>query len=363
MAWRQSIVHAMNALSELGVHQITLVGLRLGATLAMLQGDDSRVNGIVAWAPVVSGKRFTKELRLLGIPVPLKSAVSYAGTIFSEETIEAINGINIEGIDLSETRVLTLDGSPQILNVQAEEAAVPHEMITNICEWIGIAGQQQDSEMYGVDTQMLYLHEKGPLASAQDGGVSVTTITSPRADTFIDMDGKRIHETVRRFRDTPTLGIFGNPPSEAQTIVVFLNSGSEPHIGPGRAWVEYARELNVKDYATLRLDWSGWGESPDNGHAPGRPYDPHCVEETVKVVQELRRIGYEKVVLVGLCVGAWMGLRAALETPVDAVIAINPQMYWQFGDPIEARLVDTRARRAEEIAYFKEMAAKGNVDS
>jgi hypothetical protein len=54
-----------------------------------------------------------------------------------------------------------------------------------------------------------------------------------------------------------------------------------------------------------------------------------------------------------------MGLQAAISTKVDAVIAINPQMYWQFGDPIEARLTDTRARRTTEIADFEEGARDG----
>ena len=36
------------------------------------------------------------------------------------------------------------------------------------------------------------------------------------------------------------------------------------------------------------------------------------------------------------------------------MIAINPQLYWQPGDPVEADIVnETRVRRTEEIRHFK----------
>jgi pimeloyl-ACP methyl ester carboxylesterase len=137
--------------------------------------------------------------------------------------------------------------------------------------------------------------------------------------------------------------------------VIWLNSGSEPHVGPGRAWVEYARALALRGRASLRLDFSGWGESPDRGHAPGRPYDPHGIEEAAAAVAALRGLGYERVVLAGLCAGAWVALRTVLEQDVTGVVALNPQLYWRPGDPVEALMRDTRTRRAAE----REREARG----
>ena len=59
----------------------------------------------------------------------------------------------------------------------------------------------------------------------------------------------------------------------------------------------------------------------------------------------LRDRGAKRVMLAGLCAGAWMAVQAALHTHVDGVIAINPQLYWLPGDPVEALLSDTRKRR------------------
>ena len=83
-------------------------------------------------------------------------------------------------------------------------------------------------------------------------------------------------------------------------------------MGPGRAWVDYARALAESGYTSIRLDFSGWGESPDLGHAPGRPYDAHCVDEIASVVDDLRADGHDRVVVAGLCAGAWVALRAAV---------------------------------------------------
>jgi alpha-beta hydrolase superfamily lysophospholipase len=129
-------------------------------------------------------------------------------------------------------------------------------------------------------------------------------------------------------------------------VVAFLNSGSEAHVGPGRAWVDYARALSLAGYATVRVDFSGWGESPDRGHAPGRPYDRHCLDETIELVERLRA-DHDRVVLAGLCAGAWMAMRAAQDTQVDGIIAINPQLYWDFGCPVEATIPQTRKRRTK----------------
>ncbi len=62
----------------------------------------------------------------------------------------------------------------------------------------------------------------------------------------------------------------------------------------------------------------------------------------------------------GLCAGAWIALRAALATDLDGVVAINPQLYWQPGDPVEADIIgETRVRRQAEIRRIKRRGAIG----
>ena len=95
-------------------------------------------------------------------------------------------------------------------------------------------------------------------------------------------------------------------------------------------------------------------------HAPGRPYDQHGIREVGEAVGALRERGHRRIVLAGLCAGAWVGLRAALNVEVEGVIAINPQLYWQPGDPVEADIVtETRVRRQPEIIRNKRLGALG----
>ena len=68
-AWRGSVAYGADELRNMGHHDITVVGLRLGATLALLEASSLGATRLVAWAPVVSGRRYVRELRMLGIAV------------------------------------------------------------------------------------------------------------------------------------------------------------------------------------------------------------------------------------------------------------------------------------------------------
>jgi pimeloyl-ACP methyl ester carboxylesterase len=84
------------------------------------------------------------------------------------------------------------------------------------------------------------------------------------------------------------------------------------------------------------------------------------MEEVSEAVAALRELGHQKIVVAGLCAGAWVALKAAVTVDVDGVVAINPQMYWQPGDPVEADIVaETRARRLPEIRRNKRFRAMG----
>jgi pimeloyl-ACP methyl ester carboxylesterase len=138
-------------------------------------------------------------------------------------------------------------------------------------------------------------------------------------------------------------------PDRSKATLVLLNPGSETHVGPGRAWVEYARSLALLGHRTVRVDFRGWGESPDDGRAPGRPYDAAGVQDTESVVHALGDLGYDRIVLAGLCASAWIALRTVLRVPVAGIIALNPQFYWQPGYPIEIDVDTDRRLRGKEI--------------
>ncbi len=62
--WKADIRIAMNELKDTAwVKKVSLVGLRLGATLAALVAEETEVENLVLWDPVVNGKDYMKELR------------------------------------------------------------------------------------------------------------------------------------------------------------------------------------------------------------------------------------------------------------------------------------------------------------
>lgn len=343
-AWRASLGHAVAAMRNRGIEHVTIVGLRFGGLLALLDGAAHRADAVVGWVPITSGRRFAKELRLLGIPVPERDgATVMAGLVLTPATVEALGGLDVASIAAAPARRVLVASRPEApvdelverlrslvgsvdmqsvagmettLDVPSEDATVPEEAIEAIAAWIGDAP--------GTEPR---LEPAAPL----------------RREARFAVGGGAVRETIGQVGELAA--VRGGPPDgTAPTVVAFLNSGSEAHVGPGRAWVDYARALSRAGYATVRVDFSGWGESPDRGHAPGRPYDRHCLDETIELV-ELLRADHDRVVLAGLCAGAWMAMRAAQDTQVDGIIAINPQLYWDFGCPVEATIPQTRKRR------------------
>ena len=344
-AWRASVAAGAAELRELGCRRLVVVGARLGGTLGLLEGAAIGADAVLAWAPVVSGRRYASEIRLLGVPADgggwPDGTIVAAGCVYLPETLAALAKIGVdqlrvaparrvlvlggeEGVLVEHLRGLGCDverrdvaGGERALELPSEYATVPEAVVGAIVEWVG-RGERDDR----------------PVA--------------PRSDARFTWAGGELRETVIVLGRERLTGIVSEPARAGggtPTTVVFLNSGSEPHIGPGRAWVEYARALAADGYRCLRVDFRGWGESPDGGFAPGRPYDAHCVDDAADIVRALRADGAGRIVLVGLCASAWVALRLVLAEPVDGVIALSPQLYWRPGDPVEATMVETRRRR------------------
>jgi dienelactone hydrolase len=365
-AWQTGIDVASQALRGWGVTRLVVIGLRLGGTFALLGGAAVDADAVIAWAPVVRGRRYVSELQLLGLPVPdmpdspeRSGGVVQAGSVFSAETLADLGKINLATLPVRPApEVLVVDradkpvsaplldrlaelgaepdhtvcsGSELLLDRPTEYATVAGEIVDEICRWVG------------------------------PGTVAPATVVPERlTNATISWQGGAVEEEVVQLGDNGLVGMLTRPKDASRGIVVWLNSGSEHHVGPGRAWVEYARELALFGFSSLRMDFSGWGESPDRGHAPGRPYDQHGIAEVGEAVIALRARGHRRIVLAGLCAGAWIGLQAALTVDVECVIAMNPQLYWQPGDPVEADIVaETRARRQPEILRNKRLRSLG----
>jgi alpha-beta hydrolase superfamily lysophospholipase len=359
-AWRRSVGESASYLRGIGCTSLVVAGVRFGATLALLEGATVGADRIVAWAPVERGRSYVRELRLLGLPVPddvpgTGGGVAHAGSIFDSATLDELRTVDLAKLgDRPAPRVLVVDRDDRAPSTSLLErlrslgAATDHAVVPGSAVALDRPTEYSEVPDAVVETVGDWVDRSAPVglgeaAAGDDGddGDSCGRI-GPLTERIVRLGAERL------------VGVQTDALGSRRTTIVWCNSGSEPHVGPGRAWVEYARALAAAGHTSIRLDFSGWGESPDLGHGPGRPYDAHCVDELASVVDDLRAHGHERVVVAGLCAGAWVALRAAVDHRLDGVIAINPQMYWQPGDPVEADIVsETRVRRTEEIRRFK----------
>jgi alpha-beta hydrolase superfamily lysophospholipase len=359
-SWASSLTVAADELRALGAHEVHVVGLQLGACLVLHEANRLGARSVVLWDPVVDGRRFVREIRLLGTEVPSseppahRGGIVHAGTVFSAGTMADLAGFGPARLETPPAdRILVLDREEPTPSVEALTARL-REMGADVDHDTtpGMAvALDEPAEYTTVPTDVLarivgWIGPTHPIGGRRKPPPTPATVT-------LAFHEERVQEEVVTLGPDDLVGVLTRPPVPPLATVVWLNAGSEPHVGPGRAWVEFARALACKQYASLRLDFSGWGESPDLGRAPGRPYDAHCVEDTINTVDALAKLGHRHVVVAGLCAGAWVAMRAALSAAVSGIVAINPQLYWQPGDPVEADIVnETRVRREDEIDQY-----------
>ena len=346
--WRSTLPVAAAFLRDLGVTTLVLIGCQLGATFAMLDGPDENPAGIVTIAPVLSGRRFVRSLRMIGIPSPAEiDGIALGGHYFSGDVLSEIGALSVSepsGIPLlAIPDQASVDG---FLERPAEEAVADPLLVAEISDWVRAVAATE-------------AHPRPP--QPQDAVEAI-----PASTRILTHGGLVVREEFVTVEPDGLAGVLTTAidSSPSDDLFVLVNSGSDPHTGPGRAWVELARDLATRGHSTLRMDLRGWGESPDGPSVPGRPYDAHGVQDIVRAAQALRHQGTRRIVLGGLCAGAWIALQAAREVDVDVagVVALNPQLYWQPGDPVEALMSTTRRRRLEEIADIKRNAATGRWD-
>lgn len=335
-AWRASARAGAGELRALGCGRLTVVGLRLGAMLALLEGEHLGAAEVVAWAPPLSGRRHARALRLIGEVMPDELGFTTAGVVYSAQTVADLTALDLTQLaGAPAPRVLLLGDGLDAVREQVQRAGSEVELARPESD-VALSAAAEDAQV----AQDVVRAIAAWVAAAGPAGPGVPQV---RTSTQIPWQGTVLTEEVVEI--SGLVGVLTEPGTALRdpATVVFLNAGSTSHVGQGRAWVEYARALAAAGHRALRMDWTGFGESPDEGHAPGRPYDRHVLEETSRLVQGLADAGH-RVVLVGLCASGWVALRVAEQAPVAGVIALNPQLYWTWGDPVLSQ-VDTGLER------------------
>jgi len=141
--WQDDVGSAMDELRQRsGVHRVGLIGLRLGASVAMAAAARSDVDSLVLWDPVISGADYLSELRGLHqgmlahahvTPAPVDRAAAHGGASTGEELL----GYPMPGqlsAELSSLDLLASTERParQALLVESNKAAAQGDLVRHL---------------------------------------------------------------------------------------------------------------------------------------------------------------------------------------------------------------------------------------
>ena len=114
-----------------------------------------------------------------------------------------------------------------------------------------------------------------------------------------------------------------------RSAMILLNTGANHHIGSGRTMVEHARFLAEEGYATLRMDCLGIG---DLAWLPEGPlaviHHEERAADVSQAVDALEAAGFDDISAAGVCSGAFLAFRCALnDDRIKRLLLVNPQ-FW-----------------------------------
>ncbi|MFC4485152.1 serine aminopeptidase domain-containing protein [Cupriavidus campinensis] len=359
-AWTASIVAAVRVLRErTGVTRVALCGIRLGALLAVLATQEMEaeaIDALVLLAPVVRGRDHLRELRALQStarsspadqldPAETEDFMTVVGNRFYRDTIEAIQACDLgkpgQLRQRPAARMLilsasTLDGAGRL----AERAAA-----------LGCDVTQAPFDEY--ETYVSY-PELNDLpwqafrhATAWLAGVPETDVREPdnarvrrlATDDAPVLHGDRFVERRAHYGADGLFGILCEPPAAARgdgaPVVLIINTGAGHHVGDARMGVLCARYLARRGIASMRMDLGGIGDSVSLAlpRYAFQPYGSHLRRDVTAAAAWLAAQGFGRVVLFGICSGAFVGLHAATGSEhVAGAVLVNVQKFlWPEG--------------------------------
>src|ERR1700723_15101 len=272
--WTRDVLAAADELRRrTGVGQVCLLGFRLGALLATLAASESNsVSALITIAPIISGRRYLRELRTtrmaasLGLdpsePTSDKQDANAGGTEVSGFAFSAATLATLAKVDLStlqspplphtlviegtmlvpsgrehsaevqerKTRV-TLPGLIEMLMTPPQFAQVPKQVIAATVDWLLQLPRQAPAI-----TDRSAGRQNGDFDSA--GPANVLTLAGNASAPQIILTEKPVSFGT----DALLFGIITQPPAgEIRRRAVFLlNAGAYHHIGASRMYVPMA---------------------------------------------------------------------------------------------------------------------------
>ncbi len=336
--WRDSLDEAVRYARELGTGHVSVVGLRLGATLAASVRE--RVDALVLWDPLASGARFLREEEMVfrvGVPAAPTTdgsgGVYGPGARYGAETVADLREVTLTSL-LQEDGSGVRDGLGRVLVVSRADSP-PRRGVREVAaapgvEAVALPGQDALFDWRTLTVPEATIEHVAGWLAAGPGGTDRVLDPALRTDVVVatTSDGLEVHERAVRVGASELFGVLSWVEGRAGSGLVFTNAAPPAvSVGPARMWVELARR-HAEHGPALRFDGRGTGES-DGAFALTYPavYVDGVVADIVDAVRWMRARSVTDVAVAGLCAASWAALRAADREPVDRVHALNPSVW------------------------------------
>ena len=370
-AWVDDVGAAVKELrARSGATTIALVGLRLGATLAVQhaaeQGD---IDALVLWSPCVSGAAFASEITRLhklylriephvaSAPAPSADGEEALGIFLPRALIQELAGLdllqtarrparrtliidggNLPGRDALVARLRELDAGPELrshpgqkfLVTVSHRQTLPAEVIGSIVGW---------------------LEEAYPAKGSPRPSIARPSVAGPAGERPLVLGKGRLFGIL-----TPGAPGKAKPGSPG---ILITNAGCVNRQGPHRMFVTLARRWAALGFDVLRMDLSGIGDSPA---APGTQenvtYPPAALDD---LREGIGALGSPKVIIAGLCSGGDYAFQlAARGSGIAGAWLLNPRTFTVLDLTAVESGAPPAAGAVEDVpAALRAMAGKG----
>jgi alpha-beta hydrolase superfamily lysophospholipase len=333
----EGIRTAVGYLRDSGVQSVSLVGLRVGALLAATAAPSmAGLAGLVMWDPVTAGRQYLREQQVL-----------YKMTVGGEESSELPpepGAVTLLGLTLSPTAAAALGalkmpatvGSTSVLVLSRPERTGDRRLADLLaadnCEVQEIAGQPEFVEppsiVVKIPLDTLAMIEKWLDANLTSDAVAFQPTFAGLALADELPDGRKVMESITELGPNRLFAIRTAivGATEGGPTVLFHNTACEHRVGSGRIWPDTARELAALGVSVVRYDRRGVG---DTGVATDEYPWIHSAEakaDATDVVEALA-VPADRLIMTGICSGAWNSAYAGLRYGAKSVVLLNILLY------------------------------------
>jgi pimeloyl-ACP methyl ester carboxylesterase len=378
--WTRDVVAAVAELRRrTGVQHICLLGVRLGALLALMAAEQCpEVTSLMLISPIINGRRYLRELRTTRMAAALRIAERFGEPVVADNPDEDAGSVEVSGygfsaatlaslalIDLTSAtapdvrNILVIDGKslptsngwakqltgagistcymalPGLIEMTMtapQHATIPHDMIQAVRAWLVEFLASPAVRQSGTMTV-----DGGKPAIAPSSGASVLTLNMEVLGQATTLTERPVFFGV----EAPLFGIVTEPRRNEirRRAVIMLNAGADFHVGVNAINVTLAREWASRGYVVLRMDLAGLGDSGTRSGQPDNEVFPPAALDDIRAAIDLvrSRYGARELTLFGLCSGAYHALRAAAAgLEINRILMVNPQNYfWKQGMSLE----------------------------